>query len=247
MAIRNMARALGDDADCPSKETQRKARSMFAAYGRYWSEIFWLSTRRIASVDRHLQTVGIEHYEQALAAGNGVIFVLPHVGNWEVAGRAVAAWGHRVIAVAEKLDNAQVAEWFIALRGSLGIEIVLADRSVAAWRPLKEVLAGNGSVALVADRDINRSGTEVTFLGERTSLPSGAVRLSQRTGASVIPVGSYFQKGRGHCVVMHPPLPITDNTEASMQAMADALGAVIRSDPEQWHMVQANWPSDRTA
>lgn len=196
-------------------------------------------------VDAHLSVVGIEHYEDALEAGNGAIFVLPHVGNWEVAGRAVASYGKRLIAVAEKLGNAEIANWFIELRAKLGIEIVLADRSPQSWAPLHDVLAQNGSVALVADRDINRSGVDVDFLGERTSLPSGAFRLARATGAPVFPVGTYFKEGRGHRIVMSPPIVIDDDAEASMQRMADALGEVIRVDPEQWHMVQSNWPSDR--
>lgn len=246
LAMRNMARALGDDVDQPSSQTVRSARRMFMAYGRYWAETFWVSERRIPAIDKHLQTEGLEHYERALVAGRGVIFVLPHVGNWEVAGRAVAHGDHRLMAVAEKLGNARIAEWFIALRRSLGIEIVLADRSAASWSPLEEVLAGNGLVALVTDRDINRSGVPAVFLDEETRLPSGAVRLSLRTGAPVIPVGSYFLKGRGHRVVMYPPLDLDENVEAGVQKMANALGEIIRADPEQWHMVQANWPTDRT-
>lgn len=245
LAIRNMARALGDNVDQPSSQTVRSARRMFMAYGRYWAEAFWVSERRIPSIDKHLQADGLEHYEKALADGRGAIFVLPHVGNWEVAGRAVAFGDHRLMAVAEKLGNAKVAEWFIELRRSLGIEIVLADRSAASWRPLEEVLSGNGLVALVTDRDINRSGVPTKFLDEETRLPSGAVRLSLRTGAPVIPVGSYFLAGRGHRVVMHPPLDLDEDVEAGVQKMADALGVIIRADPEQWHMVQANWPTDR--
>lgn len=245
VAIRNMARALEDDVDNPNPDTVRGARRMFQAYGRYWAETFWVSSRRIPLVDAHLSVVGIEHYEDALEAGNGAIFVLPHVGNWEVAGRAVASYGRRLIAVAEKLGNAEIANWFIKLRAGLGIEIVLADRSPESWAPLHDVLAENGSVALVTDRDINRSGVEVDFLGERTSLPSGAVRLAQATGAPVLPVGTYFKEGRGHRIMMFPPILIDEDVTACVQRMADALGEVIRADPEQWHMVQSNWPSDR--
>lgn len=246
IAIRNMARALGDDIENPAPATIRGARRMFMAYGRYWAETFWVSARRIPTIDKHLTVVGIEHYEEALAQGQGAIFVLPHIGNWEVAGRSVASYGKRLIAVAEKLGNADVANWFIEMRATLGIEIVLADRSPRSWLPLQEVLRQQGSVALVTDRDINRSGVDVDFLDESTTLPSGAVRLALATGAPIIPVGAFFEKGRGHRIVMFPPLQVDDDVPASVQRMADSLGTIVRTDPEQWHMVQTNWPSDRT-
>ena len=218
---------------------------MFAAYGRYWAEVFWLHPRRVKSVERNLEVVGIEHYRAGLAAGKGLIVALPHIGNWEVAGRVAAPEGARLVAVAEKLPNPKLAEWFVAVRKIMGIDVFLADGSPRLVADLEGVLAANGVVALLSDRDVTRRGVDVEFFGEVTKLPIGPVALGMRTGAPVLPAASYFKHGRGHKVVIGPPILLTDDTGEGMRRMATALEELIVADPEQWHMVQPNWPSDR--
>lgn len=244
IAIRNMARARGESPDHPSEATIAMARRMFAGYGRYWAEVFWLHPRRIDEIDDHLEIEGMEHYRAAFAAGKGAIMALPHIGNWEVAGRVNAPVGAWLVAVAEKLPNPRLAEWFIAVRKTMGIDVFLADGSPRLVADLEGVLAANGAVALVTDRDLTRRGAKVEFFGETTRLPVGAVTLSLRTGAPILPAASYFQKGRGHRVVMKPPIDVGGDLDVGMKNLVAALEELIRADPEQWHMVQANWPSD---
>ena len=106
-------------------------------------------------------------------------------------------------------------------------------------------------MALVTDRDLSGNGAEVEFFGEKTTLPTGAVTLGVRTGAPVFPVGSFFKEKRGHHIVVGPPLQIPNDgsTEermaAGMIALAAALEELVRLAPEQWHLLQPNWPSDR--
>ena len=62
-------------------------------YARYWFDSFHVvGLVRRASLER-FECVGIEHLQEALAAGTGVIMALPHIGNWDVAGRVADARG----------------------------------------------------------------------------------------------------------------------------------------------------------
>jgi KDO2-lipid IV(A) lauroyltransferase len=112
-------------------------------------------------------------------------------------------------------------------------------------------LRGNGVVALVADRDISGKGVEVEFFGEKTTMPAGSVALADRTGAVLLPVGCYFAEGRGHEFVIESPVVLpevgkrSDRIAAGTQLLAHRLEAIIRRAPEQWHLFQPNWPSDR--
>jgi KDO2-lipid IV(A) lauroyltransferase len=51
--------------------------------------------------------------------------------------------------------------------------------------------------------------------------------------------------------VVRPPIPaerrgsFRDDVARITQAMADELEGLIRRRPEQWHLLQPNWPSDR--
>lgn len=243
-AIRNMARTRGEPPERPSATTVRMARRMFAAYGRYWAEVLWLRGRRVPEIDRHLEVEGLEYFRAALDAGNGAIFALPHIGNWEVAGLVAGRVGTRLVAIAENLANRRLAEWFVGVRNAMGIEVILADGSPRLLAELEAVLAGNGAVALVTDRDVTRRGVKTEFFGEETKLPGGAVTLHLRTGAPLMAAASFFAPGRGHKVVIKSPVAGFDTVEEGMRLLVEDLESLIRADPEQWHMVQPNWPQD---
>jgi KDO2-lipid IV(A) lauroyltransferase len=115
---------------------------------------------------------------------------------------------------------------------------------------LEEVIRGNGMVALLCDRDLRGRGVPVCFFGEETTLPAGPVTLALRTGAPVLPVAAYFRPNGGHRIVVHPPLELPEghrpeDIREGTQRLAEALEAMIREAPEQWHLLQPNWPSDR--
>jgi KDO2-lipid IV(A) lauroyltransferase len=93
-------------------------------------------------------------------------------------------------------------------------------------------------------------GTEVEFFGERTTLPSGPATLALRTGAPLLPAAIYFRGRRLHHGVMRPPVPVErtgrlrDDVALVTQLLARELEELIRVAPDQWHLLQPNWPSD---
>lgn len=105
-------------------------------------------------------------------------------------------------------------------------------------------LRANQIVALVSDRDIAGGGIEVEFFGERTTLPAGPATLASRLGVPLLPTAVYF-KGDGHHAVVRPPVPLEGDAATVTQALAHELEDLIRAAPEQWHLFQPNWPSDR--
>ncbi len=222
---------------------------MLSAYGEYWAETLWLAPRRLDGIRSRLTIDGLEHFEAAHAGGRGAIYALPHMGNWEYA--AILPWsrGIRVIAVAEKLPDPEVTEWFTRTRAMVGIEIVLADGSRDSMQTLLRGLREGAGIALLSDRDVTGSGIEVEFFGETTRLPTGPVSIAIATGAVVLPVAC-FATPEGHRLDFRPPLAIpeggnrADRISQGTQALAAELEALIGKDPTQWHLLQPNWPSD---
>ena len=226
------------------------ARQAFASYGRYWAEVFWVRPHRKAEFVAHTEVVNAGELHRARDAGRGLIVALPHMGNWEAAGARAEAEGIPVLAAAEALANARIVDWFVGVRRAMGIEVVIAGAGNSVTAALARRLRAGGTVALVADRDLSGRGIDVEFFGERTTMPAGPVALAERTGAVLLPVGSYFNRGRGHRFVVHPQVEIPDSGDRAerisraTQAFARALESIIREAPEQWHLFQPNWPSD---
>ena len=114
---------------------------------------------------------------------------------------------------------------------------------------LKALKAGH-VLALLCDRDIEGTGVEVEFFGERTTLPAGPATLALRTGAALLPTAVYFE-GDGHFARVEAPLVVErsggrlrDDIVRVTQQIATALEGLIARAPDQWHLQQPNWPSD---
>lgn len=244
----HMRRVLGPEASEP--HVHAAVEGMYRSYGRYWTDTLWFRPRRRDFLLSVVERVHFEPVYRSIESGNGRIFALPHVGNWEVAGLIADEIGSPVVAVAEHLPNQRITDWFIDVRNHFGIDIILTSDPQRTTK-LMRILKTGGAVALVADRDVTGRGVEVEFFGETTTMPAGAVALADATGADLLPVGSYFKEGRGYRIVVHDPVDLPsggtreERIRHGVQDFATVLEEIIREEPSQWHLFQPNWPSDR--
>jgi phosphatidylinositol dimannoside acyltransferase len=245
---RNLRRVLGPNAS--ELRLDRLVGDALRSYSRYWLETFRLPEMDHADVLAHTTMVGAEHIDAALARGRGFVGALPHLGNWDVAALWLVAHGHRFTTVAERLQPQSLFDRFVAYREDLGMEVLALT---GGQRPPTEVLAerlrGNAAVCLVADRDLSRTGVEVSFFGEPARMPAGPALLAATTGAALLPVGLWFtEDGWGQRV--HPPLHLPpegrlrDRVAAGTQALADVFAREIAEHPADWHMLQKLWVAD---
>jgi KDO2-lipid IV(A) lauroyltransferase len=245
--VRNLRRVHGPGFG--GLALRRSVAATFASYARYWTESFRLPGTPPAVLDAGMAIEGFEQVEDALAAGTGAVLALPHLGGWEWAGFwAAACRGVELTVVVEPLEPHDVYEWFVALRESFGMHVVPLGPDVGTQ--VLGALKANRLVCLLSDRDLTGTGVEVEFFGERTTLPAGPATLGLRTGAPVFP-GAVYYGGPGHHGVVRPPLDCTrtgrlrDDVARVTQDLAHELEHLIRRAPEQWHLLQPNWPSDR--
>jgi KDO2-lipid IV(A) lauroyltransferase len=229
-------------------ELDRVVDAVFRSYTDYWIESFRLPGTPAAVLDAGLVTEGFEHIRRAYDAGGGVITAMPHLGAWEWS----AFWltevqDIAVTTVVEQLEPPELAAWFTELRERLGMQIVPLDAE--SGPKVVKALAEGRLLSLVCDRDVAGGGIEVEFFGERTTLPAGPATLSLRTGAPLIPATCFFD-GDGHRGVVRPPIDTTrrgklrEDVARVTQDLAYELEGLIRLAPEQWHLLQPNWPSD---
>lgn len=246
---RNMRRVHGNDLD--GDELARAVRAAFDSYTRYWVESFRLPGTSAADLEAGTRAEGFEHLDAALDAGRGAILALPHVGGWDWAAFWLAeSRGIRITAVVEPVEPPELARWFARLRRQIGIDVV--PLGPAAGGECIRALRANHLLCLMTDRDIGGGGVSVDFFSERTTLPAGPATLALRTGSPLIPVAAPFE-GDGHLALIRPPLPVERraglraDVARLTQDLAGELETLIRAAPEQWHLMQPNWPSDHQA
>jgi KDO2-lipid IV(A) lauroyltransferase len=254
MNERHMRRILAsecvDGVEPDPRLVHRWSRRTYAEYARYWADGARLPFTGSDEVYAHMRMErGDDVLRAAMAKGRGVIMALPHVGSWEWGGAWLALEGMPMTAVVETLDPPELFEWFIKQRAEMGLTAVpMGDGSGAAiLRALKAGLL----VGLVSDRDLVGNGVDVEFFGEKTTLPSGPATLALRTGAALLPTVVYAGPGAWHTGVVLPPLDTTRSGSLRAdvarltQELATCFEGFILRHPEQWHLYQPNWPSDR--
>lgn len=243
---RNLRRATAGELD--GLALRKAVAATFGSYGRYWLELFRLPDKADGPLE--MDIVGYEHLEAGIDAGRGVVLALPHVGGWDFAGAWLATQGLRLTVVAEPVEPPELFEWFAGVRKALGMNVVQLGPD--AGKAVLQALRRNEVVCLLCDRDLVGDGIEVDFFGERTTLPAGPATLALRTGAPLLPAAVYFEPGGGHHAVVMSPVPaqregrLRDDVARVSQELAHRFEELIRAAPEQWHLLQPNWPSDRT-
>jgi KDO2-lipid IV(A) lauroyltransferase len=246
LVARHLHRA---DPTLEGKALDRAVDATFDSYARYWVDSFRLPQLSPEEVDFGFALDQFAHVSDGLAAGKGVIVVMPHLGGWEWAG----FWLTQVMkvpvtVVVEPVEPPALFDFFADFRRKLGMNIVPLGPD--AGREILQALKANHIVCLLADRDIVGDGIEVEFFGEVTTIPAGPATLALRTGAALIPCAVYFEGRNGHLAVVEPPMIVVregrlrDDVRRLTIEIAGRLEGLIRRAPQQWHLQQPNWPSD---
>ena len=213
------------------------------SYMRYWCDTFrfpdWSQERVVNTV-----SVTNEHLlMDAIAAKTGVIVALPHAGNWDHAGAYFCAKGVPLVTVAERLKPEKLFLKFLSYRESMGMQVLPLDGRVLDT--LEKRLNDGALVALVADRDLSRSGIEVNFFGGPARMPAGPALLAIRTRAPLITAFvSYTQSGihiEFNTVVLPSSGSESEMVQEIVQMTAKQFENGIARDPQDWHMLQRIW------
>jgi KDO2-lipid IV(A) lauroyltransferase len=242
---RNQSLVLGEPVS--SDLVRAATREAFDLYARYWFDTFRIP---VMDEDRFRRSFVFDHLERidaALAGGRGVIAALPHMGNWDAAGHAIAIRGIPIAAVAEELQPPQLLDLFMEHRRQLGMRIVPLVSGTGVTRQLTELLADNWVVALVADRALSGRGVEVRMFGATRTLPSGPAMLSLSTGAPLLVCPVYTTDDGWRCRIgerlsVDRTTSLRADVTALTRLMASEFERAIAARSVDWHMFQ---PVDR--
>jgi KDO2-lipid IV(A) lauroyltransferase len=240
----NQAQVLGRPADDPL--VVASTREAFRSYGRYWFDTFHLARMGDDQVLEHVRCDTQDRLDRVSEAGTGAILALPHMGNWDAAGRWMAARGTPVVSVAEELKPRRLFELFLQHRAELRIDIIGLTVGGGVGRQLTEALAAGRFVALVADRDLTGRGIEVEMFGRPRRIPIGPALLSVTTGVPLM-VCPVFSTPSGWTIRIGEPIPMPEGGDRRAHVadvarrMAVEFERAISEAPSDWHLFQPGW------
>ncbi len=241
---KNLARVLGTTPDEVPDELISDA---MRSYARYWYEAFRLPSMDFAEAAANVIITDdeIARFEAEVDKGKGLIFALPHSGNYDMAGVWLVQHCGTFATVAERLKPESLFRKFVDYRESLGFEIFpLSGGEQPPFEALAERLRAGKIICLMGERDLNARGVPVTMFGERTRMPAGAAKLAIETGAALMPVHHWFMDGPKSRLQTFEPLDVSGGVGTTTQRLADVFAANIAAHPADWHMLQPFWESD---
>lgn len=192
--------------------------------------------RALALID---EVRGEALFQQAVAAGRGLIVAAPHLGCWELLNFWLCS--RTPIAIAYRPPRQSALEpLLLRMRGALAAEQVRAD-GPAGVRKLYKRLAAGGVVGILPDQQPKSGeGEFAPFFGTPALTMVLLSRLAQRTGATVLfAFTERLPRGAGYRLHILPaPEGIADpDLTTAVAALNRGVEACVRIAPAQyqWH------------
>lgn len=224
----------------------RACREVFRIQGRNFYDFYHNLDRpkevlRLVSLTENFRRIVMPRID----CGQGTMMVIPHLSNFDLAGRALALMGLRFQVLSYpitpggyKLQN--------KLRSESGLEVT--PMNIESMHAAKQRLKQGGLVLTGMDRPMEESKYPVRFFGYPANLPVAYIRMAMQTDSQVVVVACQ-SNGDGR-YYLDAAEPITMETQGDMHELivhnAEKIVApaeeYIRQRPLQWSMFYPVWP-----
>src|SRR6266571_1893971 len=232
--------------------TEKSPREMHRLVRRHFQRLGanLLSGLKLASMplDKARANVRIENADAAhreLRNGRPVVFILSHIGNWELQAQMFpAAIGYvRNSTIYQPLKNRYIDKHVRTLRGRAGVE--LFDRNEGFQKAI-ELLRGGGAIGILSDQHAGDQGLWVPFFGKLASTTSLPALLAKRTGAAVLGTAIYTESpGRWRMSFTDRIDAPGDSVEALTAKANDLIAVQTRRAPEDGFWLHNRWKTPR--
>lgn len=194
---------------------------------------------------RHIELYHGKPIVTALLSGRPLMIITGHLGNWEMAGYALAMFGFKSYAVARPLDNPYLDRLIKRFRRNTGQELL--NKNGDAHR-MADILESGGILCTLADQDAGPNGLFVPFFGKPASTHK-AVALLALHHRALVAVGAARRNGNGLSYVLDVEAifdakEYADDPNAVRRLTQDYTAAwerLVSKAPEQYLWLHRRW------
>ncbi len=227
----------------------RVCRSNFLNFGRMLGDYFFCAANQGEAIRPLLRKWhGMEHLHAAQKAGQGVILVTAHLGNWELGGTLLALDGWPINIVTLEEPTGELTRMRDAYRRRLGIKTIAVGSDSFSFVEMIAALRRNEIVCMLVDRPYGTTGLPVEFFDRLAAFSSAPALLWRHTGAAVIPAFVVHEKTGGYHAFAQEPIDMEtcaagrrEELLQNTQRVASTFEAIIGQYPEQWFNYVPIW------
>jgi KDO2-lipid IV(A) lauroyltransferase len=198
-----------------------------------------------ARVEASFPQASEARYHAAKAAGRGVIFVTPHLGNWEMLALATSAIFEPIAYLARPLDNPLLDRYTSRVRSRFGNRPINKRDSVLEGLA---ILDAGGNLGLLADvNTLQRDGVFVPFFGHLACTTRSVAMLALRTDALIVPMCCVWDTNRYRILVGELVEAVRTASYAKKNIIDTTalytaeIEKFIRAYPGQWIWIHRRW------
>ena len=223
--LENMTQA-GIDPSLRGKAVAEAGKQMLEL-ARIWLRTLEETTAQVVDVQ------GWEHVEAAQRAGNGIVFLTPHLGCFEITAQYYSAFGD--ITVLYRPPR-QAAIRQMILDGRKREHLHLAPADLSGVRLLIKALKKGQAVGMLPDQAPKLGeGTWLDFFGKPAYTMTLAARLTETGATTLMAWGERLPNGRGYRLHLHPPREaLSGSTVDRAQQINREIEALVRQCPTQY-------------
>jgi KDO2-lipid IV(A) lauroyltransferase len=224
----------------PEKSPQwidQTALTIAGNFGRFAAEICHLDHLR----DNAIFTAS-GHEQLRLNSDKPLIFVGPHVCNWELVPIFLSRNGLKLTIIYLAFGSPYLDRKLLAMRRLTGAEYVQKESAVGS---VMRAMKAKSSVALLVDQKVS-SGLEVEFFGRPSIITNLPARMALRFKAPIVSVA--IERRTKHHFHIHfgeairPPVTRSSQAERMVtQEMAAHIETIIKRTPESWFCNKRRW------
>jgi KDO2-lipid IV(A) lauroyltransferase len=222
---------------------ERLTRALFRNFACTFADL--LSINRLAPpmLQRYVHRVnGEERLHTALASSRGFVVATAHMGNWDLAGRLLSAYGKTVHALVAPEQEAAIQR--LLREDKRPTELRFANnQEPGVFIRLLMALRRGDIVAFQADRATgHRSDVAIPFFGMPTCLPLAPFALAAAAQAPILPCFCLMRPDYRYDICVEEPIAVHRGHEImALQQMVRVLEGYIARDPDQWFNFYDIW------
>jgi KDO2-lipid IV(A) lauroyltransferase len=233
--------------DLDERQRDRRVRAVYRHFCGLFLDIVQLPrAMNVHTWRRHLDLIGSRPVVEGLLSERPLMLVTAHFGNWEMGGYALGLLGFRSFAIARKLDNPHLDDFFRRRFRERTRQQILDKND--DYDRIQQVLADGGTLCTLADQDAGAKGLFVDFFGRPASTHKAVALLAMQYGARIVVIGTpkvgeplVYRCEASDSFDAEEYAGRPDAVRAITERFSAGLEQLIRRHPEQYFWLHRRW------
>ncbi|MBU4446729.1 MAG: hypothetical protein L6422_12965 [Candidatus Marinimicrobia bacterium] len=243
VVLTNLKKAFPERSNHWHKDIARKT---YLHIARVYFDLFALFQVSNDRFEQMVKSVNSKVVDDALKENRGVIVILFHFGNWELAADWFARKGYKVAAVAARLKNPLAHRLIFETRMNNGLQLFKKGKreNIKIIKYLKK----DHILYMITDQDARKNGIWIKYFNQWSSSFRGPALFARRQQSPMI-LCTCLMDNNGkyniHFERFSMEVPKEDEEESPVhyltQSYTNYFENLIRQYPEQYYWLHRRW------